>query len=198
MASRAPPPMNPWEVNALNYEFPDQGAVNPDGSTVTTATAWRQTQDPVIYPGLYSATGFDMMNILLRVMSRPEPKIVLGPVDCSVALILCDLCQPDVPIVYASEAFSELTGYSNNEAVGQNCRFLQAPPGKDRRSVLKSADKVAVKKMRRAVAACDEVQLEVTNYKKNGRRFTNILSIIPVQWDSEGYRYAVGFQCEKE
>lgn len=130
-------------------------------------------------------------------MSRPNPKVVLGAVDCSVALILCDLCQPDVPIVYATEAFTELTGYSTREAIGKNCRFLQAPPGKDRRSCVKSADKSAIRKMRHAVEACSEIQLEVTNYKKNGKRFTNILTIIPVPWDASGYRYAVGFQSEK-
>lgn len=52
--------------------------------------------------------------------------------------------------------------------------------------------------MRQAVASCDEIQLEVTNYKKNGQRFKNVLSIIPVQWDSADFRYAVGFLCESD
>lgn len=134
----------------------------------------------------------------LRVASRPDPKIALGPVDCSVALILCDLLQPDAPIVYASQSFCELTGYSQREIIGRNCRFLQAPPGKDRRSVMRSADKVASHKIRKALESCDEIQLEVTNYKKTGHKFTNILSIVPVTWDSHEYRYAVGFSCALE
>ncbi|KAF7552139.1 hypothetical protein G7046_g7508 [Stylonectria norvegica] len=189
----APGGLSLWAL----YEFPDQGAVNPDG-TIANANTWRQVQDPVIYPGLYSASGFDMMSILLRVMSRPEQKITLGPVDGSVALILCDLFQPDTPIVYASESFTELTGYSNREVLGKNCRFLQAPPGKDRRSTVRSADKVAIHRIRQAVQTNDEIQLQITNYKKNGKRFTNILTIIPVAWDTPDYRYAVGFQSEKE
>lgn len=63
---------------------------------------------------------------------------------------------------------------------------------------MKGADKVASHKIRKALESCDEIQLEVTNYRKTGQKFTNILSIIPVSWDSPGYRYAVGFCCELE
>lgn len=198
MASKGPPPaLNPWEVGALDYEFPSRQTQQGDGKVVTTTT-WRQVQDPIIYPGLYSATGFDMMSILLQVMSRPHPRIELGPVDCSVALIMCDLQQPDAPIVYASESFCELTGYSMNEILGRNCRFLQIPHGKMRppAEAIRSVDKVAIHRMRQAVQTRSELQLEVTNYKKNGKRFTNALSIIPVMPQGSDYRYAVGFQVE--
>lgn len=136
----------------------------------------------------------------LRVASRPNPKINLGPVDCSVAIILCDLLQPGQPIVYASDSFSELTGYTTNEILGQNCRFLQVPPGSDAQNpnAIKPVDKLAIHKMRQALHSREEIQVQITNYKKNGQPFTNILSIIPVQWDSPEYRYAVGFQVEME
>lgn len=174
-------------------------------------------QDPVVYPGLYSATGFDIMSILVRgsffkdtvvswltifpqlqVMSRPYPKIELGPVDCSVAVIVCDLQQADCPIVYASESFCELTGYGTNEVLGRNCRFLQTPPGKmaNAADAIKSVDRAAIHRMRQAVQTRSELQLNVTNYKKNGERFTNALSIIPVMPQGSDYRYAVGFQVE--
>ncbi|KAL2208174.1 putative PAS domain protein envoy [Sarocladium strictum] len=198
MASKGPPPaMNPWETRALDYEFPSSQRTQADGKVITSTT-WRQVEDPVIYPGLYSATGFDMMSILLQVVSRPRPQIELGPVDCSVALIMCDLQQPDCPIVYASESFCDMTGYAMNEVMGRNCRFLQSPPGKLRNpaDAAKAADKVAIHRMRQAVQMRSEVQLEVTNYKKNGRRFTNALSIIPVMPQGSDYRYVVGFQVE--
>jgi PAS domain-containing protein len=34
---------------------------------------------------------------------------------------------PDNPIVYASVGFMELTGFSRDQVVGRNCRFLQGP-----------------------------------------------------------------------
>lgn len=198
MGTQDPPPaVNPWEVGALEYEFPSQQNLQADGS-IATNTSWRQTQDPMIYPGLYSATGFDVMSILLQIMSRPHPKIDLGPVDCSVALIMCDLQQPDCPIVYASESFCDMTGYSMDEVMGRNCRFLQIPHGKSRHpaEAIKAADKLAIHKMRQAVQTRSELQVEVTNYKKDGKRFTNALSLIPVMREGSDYRYVVGFQVE--
>ncbi|KAK7743707.1 hypothetical protein SLS62_010485 [Diatrype stigma] len=69
------------------------------------------------------------MSILIQVKTRPNPVVELGAVDASCALLMCDLLRPDHPIVYASEAFEALTGYSQREILGRNCRFLQqAPP----------------------------------------------------------------------
>ncbi|KAM5346706.1 hypothetical protein ACJ41O_009711 [Fusarium nematophilum] len=198
MASRAPPTMNPWEISALNYEFPEQGSRNPDGSQVTSATTWRQVQDPVIYPGLYAPSGIDIMTVLLRVVSRPNPQVVLGPVDCSVALVLCDMLQADAPIIYVSESFSELTGYSAHESIGRNCRFLQAPPEGYGAVRKRSSDKAAIRRMRHAVLSGQEIQVPVTNYKKHGQPFKNLLSIIPVPVDESGSRYCVGFLCETD
>lgn len=173
--------------------------------------------DSVIYPGLYAPSGFDMMSILVRilsspmsynglltsfiqvrVMSRPNPIVELGPIDASCALIMCDLQQHDCPIVYASDPFMELTGYSQSEAIGRNCRFLQAPGGKVRpKSTRKYVDKDLIKKMRRAVEINNEISVEVTNFKKNGQKFVNLLTMIPVCWESPTPRYSVGFLAEK-
>ena len=40
--------------------------------------------------------------------------------------VIADPHLPDCPIVFASDAFLELTGYSREEILGRNCRFLQA------------------------------------------------------------------------
>ncbi|KAI5464729.1 PAS domain-containing protein [Mariannaea sp. PMI_226] len=197
MTSKAPPTMNPWEVQALNYEFPEQSSIDQDGSIISTGNTWRRVPDPIIYPGLYAPSGYDIMAILLRIVSRPNPKVNLGAVDCSVSLVLCDLLQPDVPILHVTDSFCQLTGYSPHEVIGRNCRFLQSPPGKDRRSVSKS-DKSAIRHMRHAIRDGEEIQLAVTNYRKNGQPFTNMLTIIPVPWDASGARYSVGFQSEIE
>ncbi|KAK7413879.1 hypothetical protein QQX98_007220 [Neonectria punicea] len=188
--------MNPWETRALNYEFPEQGSINPDGTPVTTTTTWRRVQDPVIYPGIYAPSGFNIMDVFFRIASRPNPKIDLGAVDSSVSLVLCDLQQPGIPILYITEAFTQLTGYSSDEVIGHNCRFLQAPPGKDPRAVSKSADRSAIRHMRHAIRDNEEIQLQVTNYRKNGERFTNLVTIIPVPWTPNEPRYSVGFQSE--
>lgn len=40
-------------------------------------------------------------------------------------ITIADCSQPDMPIIYANEAFARLTGYSTEYAIGRNCRFLQ-------------------------------------------------------------------------
>lgn len=216
MASDPPLRVNPWEDSALNvstpqspkasltlfqYIFPDrqeEGANAP--TTLGGSESWRQTQDAVIYPGLYSATGFDVMKILLQVMSRPNPQISLGAIDCSVALTLCDLESPDQPIVYASDSFCQLTGYQRSEVLGRNCRFLQNPPPGSRAPSRAAAlcNKAAAQNICQAVNDRREIQLNIVNYKRNGQAFTNGLSIIPVSLDDSGFRYALGLQVDLE
>ncbi|TGJ88246.1 hypothetical protein E0Z10_g580 [Xylaria hypoxylon] len=183
--------MNPWESNALDYNYPDNGAASvplPNGTP----------SDSIIYPGLYAPSGFDIMNILSRVASRPSPVVDLGPVDASCALIVCDIEQPDYPVVYANEPCVMLTGYPLEEMLGKNCRFMQAPGGKVRQSSTRShVEKSALKKMRRAIESNSELAVEVTNFKKSGERFTNVLTIIPVCWDSSTPRFYIGFIAEK-
>lgn len=131
-------------------------------------------------------------------MTRANPIIELGAIDASCALILCDLQQPDCPVVYANEPFTELTGYSQQEIVGRNCRFLQAPGGKVKKSsTRKYIDSDTMRKMRTAVEGNTELAVEVVNFKKNGQQFVNLLAMIPICWDSTEPRYSVGFQAEK-
>merc|ERR1711964_56229 len=182
MASRAPPPpMNPWEAQALTHSFSSSGIAQDEVSI--------NNSDPLFFPQLYCPSGWDLINILLQVRCRPNPLIDLGPIDCSVSLTLCDLEDQDMPIVYASDAFYELTGYSEHEVIGRNCRFLQAPYG-----MSDGYDKAVSRRMGSAIRNNQEIQLELWNWKKNGQPFKNVLSIIPITIG--GRRYAVGLQCE--
>lgn len=139
-----------------------------------------------------------MMTVLFRIYARPNPQINLGPIDCSVSLLVCDLAQPDHPIVYASDPFLHMTGYRMGDIQGKNCRFLQEPGGNVKpRSPRKFVDKRTLRGMHEAIRANKEHQTTVTNFKKDGRPFVNILTIIPIPWDGKDYRYSVGFQCEK-
>lgn len=113
-------------------------------------------------------------------------------------MIVCDLAVSDNPIVYASDAFLAMTGYRMGEIKGKNCRFLQAPSGHVKpHSTRKHVDRKTVRRMRDAISENKEHQTQITNFKKNGEPFLNILSIIPIPWDGPDYRYSVGFQCEK-
>ncbi|KAF4595574.1 cellulose signaling associated protein ENVOY [Ophiocordyceps camponoti-floridani] len=194
MASEGPqpPPLNNWETRALDYRFSPAAPVD----VAAVEASWCQPRrDPLIFPGLYSASGFDLMNLLLRIISRPSPQIELGAVDCSVALVVCDLDLPDAPIVYASDSFCDMTGYSTAEVLGRNCRFLQSHGHNRSRMPVATSTKVMAQQISSAVEAGREIQVTLPNYKKNGQLFNNFLSIIPVERQA-GHRYAVGFQVQ--
>ncbi|MCJ1381515.1 blue light receptor [Xylographa soralifera] len=152
----------------------------------------------LIYPGLYAPSGFDMMSILVAVALRPNPRIAIGPIDASCALLLCDASKPDMPIVYSSEAFSRLTGYPAAEILGLNCRFLQSPDGNVQPGVPRThVSDAAVFLLKKQLLAREEAQTSLVNYRKGGARFTNFLTTIPVQWQTaERKTYIVGFLAD--
>ena len=55
---------------------------------------------------LYSASGFDMLHMLAKVATRPNPRIMLGPVDMTCSFVVVDVRRLDSPIVYASPTFT--------------------------------------------------------------------------------------------
>jgi PAS domain S-box-containing protein len=72
--------------------------------------------------------------------------------------------------VYASHTFEKLTGYSNSEIIGRNCRFLQAPDGHvalgSRR---RYTDNNAVYHIKSHMVAGKECQASIINYRKGGQ-----------------------------
>ncbi|KAJ9098958.1 hypothetical protein QFC19_006182 [Naganishia cerealis] len=164
---------------------------------VQPGTFATQTPGGVNMPGLYSATGFDMVSVLSRVAARRDPKSVLGPVDCSCSFTVVDIRKYDHPIVYSSPTFSTLTGYDNREIVGRNCRFLQSPDAEVvKGSRRKYTDNEAVAHMKRMLGAGKECQASLINYRKGGTPFINLVTIVPIPWDTDEIVYHVGFQVD--
>jgi PAS domain S-box-containing protein len=87
------------------------------------------------------------------------------------AMLITDPRQADNPIIFVNDAFSALTGYGREEAVGRNCRFLQGP----------DTNQDDLLRLREAVAEGRGVEVEVLNYRKDGASFWNGLSVSPVR-----------------
>lgn len=85
-------------------------------------------------------------------------------------ILMTDARFPDLPIVYANRAFTEITGYTHDEIIGRNCRFLL---GDD-------ASPEALATIRQGIRTCKEVSVDLINYRKDGSRFWNHLRISPV------------------
>lgn len=99
-------------------------------------------------------------------------------------IIITDNMQHDNPIIYCNKAFENITGYTHNEIIGHNCRFLQA---QDRTQSERQVIKNAVKNG-------EECTVEIRNYKKNGALFWNELIISPVKNDEGQVTHFIGVQ----
>lgn len=169
-------------------------AVHTPASTMTTPASESNPKKA----DLYSKTGFDMLRALWYVATRKDPKVRLGAVDMSCAFVVCDVTLNDCPIIYVSDNFQNLTGYSRHEIVGQNCRFLQAPDGKvEAGSNREFVENGAVLNLRRSIEQHKEIQQSLINYRKGGKPFLNLLTMIPIPWDNpDEIRFFIGFQID--
>ena len=101
-------------------------------------------------------------------------------------MIVTDPRQPDNPIIFANRAFLAMTGYTPEELVGRNCRFLQGP----------ETDPKTVDQLRAAIAERRECATEILNYRKNGSTFWNALFVSPVYNAAGELVYFFGSQLD--
>lgn len=84
-------------------------------------------------------------------------------------LSIADASHPATPLLHVTPSFERLTGYSREEAVGQNCRFLTVEDESDEARL----------RLRAAIAHRVPTRVLVRNARKDGRLFWNDLTIFP-------------------
>jgi PAS domain S-box-containing protein len=172
------------------------GSSMPVSNPLTPATP-AGPELPPEKKSIYSKSGFDMLRALWYVATRKNPKLNIGAVDMSCAFVVCDVSINDCPIIYVSDNFQNLTGYNRHEIVGKNCRFLQAPDGiVEAGSKREFVANEAVYNLKESIARGDEIQQSIINYRKGGKPFLNLLTMIPIPWDTDEIRYFIGFQID--
>ncbi|WP_231554728.1 PAS domain-containing protein [Planococcus sp. PAMC 21323] len=101
-----------------------------------------------------------------------------------VGTIVTDPSQPDNPIIYTNKTLIEMSGYTKEEMIGNNCRFLQGP----------DTAKEDVDKIRKAIANKEKVVVTLRNYRKDGSPFWNRLAIEPIYIEDK--LYFIGTQTD--
>lgn len=133
----------------------------------------------------------------MRISTRPNPQINIGSVDLSCAFVVCDAEKDDMPIVYCSDNFERLTGYTKHMILGRNCRFLQSPDGNVVSGIQrKYVDDDSVVYLKNMITSRREAQISLINYRRGGQPFMNLLTIIPIAWDGDNIKFYVGFQVD--
>ena len=106
--------------------------------------------------------------------------------SCLNGVTLADPDLEDLPLVYANKAFEDITGYTQEETIGKNCRFLQ---GSDR-------DQAEVAKLREAIKNKQPIEVTLRNYRKNGELFYNHLKMMPLFDSKDNLLYFLGVQYD--
>jgi PAS domain S-box-containing protein len=104
----------------------------------------------------------------------------------SCGIVISDARLPQNPIIYCNSAFEKITGYSQDEVIGRNCRFLQG----------EKTDSKAIEKIRQSVRNEQGCEVVLQNYRKDGTLFWNDLTISPVR-DADGcLTHFIGIQTD--
>lgn len=102
------------------------------------------------------------------------------------AMVVTNPRRPDNPIEFVNEAFCTLTGYSEQEILGHNCRFLAG----------EGSEPAVQAQIRSAIANRQAVLADIVNYRRDGLPFRNGVMIAPL-FDEEGdLLYFLGSQVD--
>jgi diguanylate cyclase (GGDEF)-like protein/PAS domain S-box-containing protein len=99
-------------------------------------------------------------------------------------ITISDPSQPDNPLIYVNRSFELMTGYSAEEVLGSNCRFLQGSDG----------DQPALDEVRSAIREERDCSVLLRNYRKDGTLFWNELRLSPVHDERGQLTNYVGVQ----
>jgi len=106
---------------------------------------------------------------MARSLQSQQRELLFAAVDASDQIVM--ITGADQRIVYVNDAFSRVTGYASDEAVGRNPSFLQ---GQD-------TNQTTREDLRQAIEAGQRVSAEILNYRKSGDPYWVDISIVPVR-----------------
>ena len=118
--------------------------------------------------------------------ARLLPILLKAVEDASEAIVVTEarLDPPGPRMLWVNPAFTEITGYDREEAVGQTPRLLQGP----------ETEPQVLRRLRDRLAAGERFEGEATNYRKDGTPYVNHWSIAPVHDNDGSIAYWVSIQ----
>ena len=121
-----------------------------------------------------------------KVLDDPDFSFIKALQTAQQNFVVTDPSLPDNPIVYASQGFLNLTGYSLDQILGRNCRFLQGP----------ETDPKSVERIRKAIEKGHDMSVCLLNYRVDGTTFWNQFFIAALRDSAGNVTNFVGVQCK--
>jgi PAS domain S-box-containing protein len=121
-----------------------------------------------------------------KVLDDPDFSFIKALQTAQQNFVVTDPSLPDNPIVYASQGFLNLTGYSLDQILGRNCRFLQGP----------ETNPKSVERIRKAIEQGNDMSVCLLNYRVDGTTFWNQFFIAALRDAAGNVTNFVGVQCK--
>jgi len=121
-----------------------------------------------------------------KTLDDPDYSLVKALQTAQQNFVISDPLLPDNPIVYASEGFLRLTGYTLDQVLGRNCRFLQGP----------GTDPKAVERIRKGIEKGEDTTVVLLNYRCDGSHFWNQFFVAPLRDGQGNIVNFMGVQCK--
>ena len=100
------------------------------------------------------------------------------------SIAIADATLPNYPMIFVNPAFERLTGYSKDEILLQDCKYLQKDDTQQRQLF----------ELKQALHEKRSCLVTIRNYRKDGSMFWNELSISPVFEKSGSLTHFIGIQ----
>ena len=111
------------------------------------------------------------------------------PVSVSIATAARD--RYGFPLIYVNRHFEKMTGYSREEVIGENCKFLQ----RDFSGAMYPKN-TCLRLLSNALRLGEAKIFTLINFKKDGARFRVMLGVKPVRDIYRRYRYVIGVHLD--
>ena len=134
------------------------------------------------YQALPMPSGFGPVKTIME----PDFRLMSALSNSQQNFAISDPTLPDNPIVYVSQGFLDLTGYTLDQVLGRNCRFLQGP----------GTDQNAVEVIRKGIKEGVDTSVCLLNYKADGTPFWNQFFVAALRDAENNVVNYVGVQCQ--
>lgn len=171
------------QIHALQEQMEKlKGAIKTELPNKADAIINQICGDKEKYTPLPMPSGFGPVKTLME----PDFRLMSALSGSQQNFAISDPTLPDNPIVYVSQGFLDLTGYTLDQVLGRNCRFLQGP----------GTDQSAVDVIRKGIKEGIDTSVCLLNYKADGTPFWNQFFVAALRDAANNVVNYVGVQCE--
>lgn len=116
------------------------------------------------------SAGYNTM-LFEELQNKPFDWSLIDSVWNDISIVICNPELDDCPIIFANDKFLEHSGYSRQEILGRNCRFMQGP----------ETEQDSIRQFRELLSRQRPGVIVITNYAKDGTKFKNRIFMTPVK-----------------